>query len=144
MSSSINPQNNRDIIKYLAPLVQIWWTWLERLMRYRADKLNMGLILIWSLIWPWRSRSTTLQNNKDLNQGLLHLSFKFGDPNLNGWWVIPRTNMVTDGRTDGRTDAGNDTTWMPILASGIERGSIKHRKFRAMTRIVLTLKPLVY
>ena len=51
---------------------------------------------------------------------------------------------LTDELTDGRTDAGNDTTWMPILASGIERGSVKHRKFRAMTGIVLTLKPLIY
>ena len=56
------------------------------------------------------------QNNSDLNQGLLHS--KFGDPSLNGWWVIARTNLVTDGLTDGRTDAGNDNTRRPILASG--------------------------
>ena len=40
---------------------------------------------------PW-SRSITPQNNTDLNQGLLHLWSKFGDPSLNGWWVIARTS----------------------------------------------------
>ena len=32
---------------------------------------------------------------------------KFGDPRLNGWWVIARTDLVTDGdwRTDGQTQA---------------------------------------
>ena len=54
------------------------------------------------------------KNNRDLNQGLLHLCTKFGDPSLNRWWVIARTNLVTDGRTD----AGNDNTRRPILASG--------------------------
>ena len=58
--------------------------------------------------------SITPQNNRDLNQGLSHLWSKFGDPSLNGWWVIARTNLVTDGRTD----AGNDNTQRPILASG--------------------------
>ena len=58
------------------------------------------------------------KNNRDLNQGLLHLWSTFGDPSLKGWWVIARTNLVTDGRTDGRTDAGNDNTRRPILASG--------------------------
>ena len=47
------------------------------------------------------------QNNRDLNQGLLHLLFKFGDPSLNGCWVIARTSKClphtqTDGRTDGQ------------------------------------------
>ena len=32
------------------------------------------------------------QNNKDLNQGLLHLWSKFGDPSWNGSWVIARTS----------------------------------------------------
>ena len=54
---------------------------------------------ILSNIWPWRSRSIALQNNRDLNQGLLHICSKFGDPSLYGWRVIARTNLVTDGRT---------------------------------------------
>ena len=63
------------------------------------------------------------QNNRDLNQGLLHLWSKFGDPSLNGWWVIARTSKClphtqTDGRTHRQTDAGNDNTRRPKLASG--------------------------
>ena len=32
------------------------------------------------------------QNNRDLNQGILHLWSKFGDPSLNGCWILMRTN----------------------------------------------------
>ena len=63
------------------------------------------------------------QNNRDLNQGLIHLWPKFGDPSFNGWWVIARTSTwlphtQTDGRTHRQTDAGNDNTRRPKLASG--------------------------
>ena len=59
------------------------------------------------------------KNNKDLNQGLLHLWSKFGDPSLNGWWVIARTSLwMTHGRMDTQKDAGNDNTRRPKLASG--------------------------
>ena len=45
------------------------------------------------------------QNNRDLNQGLLHLRYKFGDPSLNACWVIARTSKwLPHGRTDGHTD----------------------------------------
>ena len=64
-----------------------------------------GKFWLWSWIWPWRSRSITPKNNKNLNQGLLHLLSKFGDSSLNGWWVIARTILVTDGRTDVQTQA---------------------------------------
>ena len=48
--------------------------------------------------------SITPQNNKDLNQVPLHLWSKFGDPSLNGWWVIARTSSwLRHGRTDGHT-----------------------------------------
>ena len=69
----------------------------------------------WSEIWPLSSVNHP-QSNRDLNQGHLHLWSKFGDPSLNGWWVIARTNLVTDWRTDGRTDGRRQ--WRPILASG--------------------------
>ena len=73
---------------------------------------------LWSSIWPWRSRSITPQNNRDLNQGLLHLLSKFGDHCLNGWWVIARTSKClphaqTDGRTDGHTDRQTQATTIP-------------------------------
>ena len=33
------------------------------------------------------------QNNRDINQVVLHLWSKFGDPCLNRWWVIMWTNL---------------------------------------------------
>ena len=70
-------------------------------------------------IWPWRSRSISPQNNRDLNQGPLHLWSKFGDPSLNGSRVIARTRKwLTHRQTNTHTDAGNDNTRKPKLASG--------------------------
>ena len=49
---------------------------------------------------------STPQNNRDLNQGLLHLHFKFGDPSLNGSRVIARTSKwLTHRLTDTQTQA---------------------------------------
>ena len=55
------------------------------------------------------------QNNRDLNQGLLHLWSKFGDPSLN-----ELSKQVIDTQTDTSThrDAGNDNTQWPKRASG--------------------------
>ena len=70
-----------------------------------------GKFWLWSLIWPWRSRSITPQYNRDLNQGLLHLQSKFTDPSLNGWWVIARTSRcLLHTRTDGHTDRQTQAT----------------------------------
>ena len=63
------------------------------------------------------SRSIIPKNNRDLNQGLLHLCSKFGDSSLNEWWVIVRTSPWLI-HTHGHTDAGNDNTRKPKLASG--------------------------
>ena len=88
-----------------------WW-WV---MACTSSK--WGKIWLWSSIWPWRSRSIIPQNNRALNQGILHLWSKCGDPSLNGWWVITRTNSwLADTRT--HTHAGNDNTRGPKLASG--------------------------
>ena len=35
-----------------------------------------------------KSSSINPQNHRDLDQGILQLWFKFGDPSLKGWWVI--------------------------------------------------------
>ena len=48
-------------------------------------------------VWPCydcrtRSRSIATQNNRDLHQAIFHFWSKFGDPNLNGWWVMVRTS----------------------------------------------------
>ena len=41
---------------------------------------------------------------------VLHLWSKFGDPSLNGWWVIARTSSwLTHGRTDGHTHTHRQT-----------------------------------
>ena len=45
-----------------------------------------------SQILPWRSRSIAPQNNRDLNQGILHLWSKFFGLSLNGWRIIARTS----------------------------------------------------
>ena len=44
MSSSINLQNNMDLNQgFLAPLVEIWWPLLERVMSYCAEKIKIGV-----------------------------------------------------------------------------------------------------
>ena len=93
----------------------------RRQRQYPKAKTGLGWKLgkFWlsSSIWPWRSPSVTPQNYRDLNQGLWHLWSKFGDPSLNGWWIIARTSSwLTDRHT--YTHAGNDNTRRPILASG--------------------------
>ena len=94
-----------------------WW-WV---MACTSSK--WGKFWLWSSIWPWKSRSIIPQNNRALNQGLLHLWSKFGDPSLNGWWVIAWTNSwLTDTRTHTHTythtRAGNDNTRRSKLVSG--------------------------
>ena len=58
-------------------LVAIWWLCI-------SSSEETGKFDFISQIWPWRSRSIATQNNRDLNQAILHLWSKFGDPSLNG------------------------------------------------------------
>ena len=45
------------------------------------------------------------QNDRDLNQGLLHLWSKVSDPSLNGWWVVARTSKwLMHTQTDTQAD----------------------------------------
>ena len=46
-----------------------------------------------------------------LNQGLLHLWSKFGDPSFNRWWVMARTSI--DAHTNGHTDRHTQATTIP-------------------------------
>ena len=121
-SRSFKLQINRDLNSGEMHL----WT---KFGNWNCDDLSSGqtqkwgIFWLWSSIWPWRSRSITPKNNRDLNQGLLQLWSKFGAPSLNGWWVIVwtsswLTHTQTDGRTHTQTDAGNDNTRRPKLASG--------------------------
>ena len=95
----------------------------------RRPKLASGKNHVWgddrsSRKWLMTSsRSITPQNNRHLNQGVLHLCFKFGDSTLNGWWVIVRTSKwlihtQTHTHTDRYTDRGDENTRRPKLASG--------------------------
>ena len=66
-------------------LVVIWWLCISG----SGETRNFDFV---SKIWPWRSKLITLRNYRDLNQCILHLWSKFGDPGLNGWWVMVRTS----------------------------------------------------
>ena len=98
---SIATQNNRDINQAILHL--------EWVMSYGADKLKMGLILPFKLNLTLKVNINTPPsphsplNKRDLNQGLLHLWSKIGDPSLNGSQVIARTSkwlIHTHGQTD--------------------------------------------
>ena len=77
-----------------------WWWLIARTNSHAQNGVNVDL----NSIWPWRSRSIAPQNNRALNQGLLHLWSRFGDPSLIGWWIITRTrSWLTDTRTHTHT-----------------------------------------
>ena len=60
-------------------LVVIWWLCISSSGETRKfDFLSQ--------IWLWRSRSIATQNNRDLDQAILHLWSKFGEPSFN--WVM--------------------------------------------------------
>ena len=61
----------------------------------------------------------SLKNNRDLNQGVLSLRFKFGDLSLSGTGVIVQTSAwLLHTETDTKTDAGDDNTRRPKLTLG--------------------------
>ena len=113
-SKSINPTNNRNFHQVVLHLLSKfggssfnWWG----VIAWTSSKWDKFILL--SSIWPWRSRSIMPETIKDLNQGLLHLWSKFGDPSLNRWRVI----MWTSSWTDGCTHAHRHTQAM-TLAGG--------------------------
>ena len=82
-------------------LVILAWT-ADGVMVRKSSK--WGKIWLSSSILPWRSRSIIPKNNRDLNQGVLHLWSKFADPSLNERWVIVRTSSwLTHTDTDPQT-----------------------------------------
>ena len=94
-----------QIERYFTSLLKMWCSWLEPVMSYGADKLNDGVNLDF---WPWGSMSIAPQNNWGLDQCILHMWSKFGDPNLKGSRVIARTSS---GLTNTRTDRPRDQSW---------------------------------
>ena len=114
-SRSIAPQNfgelNQGILhlwsKFDDPSLNGWWVMVRTSSKWGKFGLS-------SQIWPWRSRSISPQNNRDLNQGLLHLWSKFGDPSLNGSRVIARTSKwLTHRQTDRHTHTQTQATTIP-------------------------------
>ena len=102
MKVAVNrPQNNRDhkqvglhfLSKFAGSSLNRW-----RVMAWASSKL--GKFGFSSYIWPCRS-SIAPQNNRDLNQVVLHLLSKFCGSSLNVWWFMARTSS---GLTDTQTD----------------------------------------
>ena len=97
----------------------VFLTWTGDGLWYRQTQ--NGVNLDWSLMWPWKSRSIASQNNRDLNQGLLHLWSKLGDPSLNEFQVIARTSKwLTHRWTHGHRqrqypEAKNSLWWKPMI-----------------------------
>ena len=91
---------------------------------WQVDKLSCGqaqneVKFDFQVRFDLEGQGPSPQNNRNLNQGLLHLYTKFGYSSLTGWWVIVRTNKwLIHTRTNRHTDAGNDNTRRPKLASG--------------------------
>ena len=89
----------------------LWWLIVQANSKW-------GKFWVWSSIWPWRSRSITPKNNRDLNQVVLHLLTKFGGSSFYAWRVRARTSSGltdthTDGQTDGHTDRQTQATTIP-------------------------------
>ena len=93
------PKTTGILTKVFSPsgpnLVALAWTGDELSREQAQNGVNFDFEVKFDLEGQGQSPPKT---NSDLNQGILHLWSKFGDPSLNGWWVIARTNLVTDGR----------------------------------------------
>ena len=103
--------------KFENPDFNRWW-----LMARTNSQAQNGVNLDFEVKFDLEgARSITTNIDMDLNQGLLHLWSKFGDPSLNGSRVIARTSKwLTHRLTHTRThrDACYDNTRRPKLASG--------------------------
>ena len=98
-------------------LVALAWTGDELSRGQAQNEVNFDFEIKFDL--EGQGQLITPKNKRDLNQGLLHLLSKFGDPSWYGSWVIGQTSLwLTHGRTHTQTDAGNDNTRRPILARG--------------------------
>ena len=110
MSSSINPQNNRDLnqgflniwSKFGGPILNEWWV----IARTSAKWGNFDVEGKFDLEGKGQSPQ---QNNKDLNQGLLHPWFNLV---ILAWTGLELSRgQASDWHTDGQTDAGNNSRW---------------------------------
>ena len=122
--SEVQGQSSSELTEFLTVLKCICgpnleilsWTGDELSHGQAQNRVNFDFEVKFDLEVQGQSPPKTI---RDLNQGLLHLWCKFGDPSLNWCWVIARTSKwLPHGRTDTQTDAGNDNTRRPKLASG--------------------------
>ena len=93
-----------------------------------------GANLDFDLIFDLEGQGRSLHKTIDLNQVVLHLWSKVGDPSLNGSWIIMQTSKWLTLRlthTQRHIDAGNDNTRRPKLALCKKRSDpINRSKFR--------------
>ena len=122
ISRSTTLQNLQDLnqvalyrwSKFNDPSLKRWWVIARQTSSSELAKIWLKLHLTLNV------KVNHPQNKWDLYQVVLHLWSKFGDPSLNGWWVIAWRYSMTLGRTDGHThtDIDNNNTLMSKLASG--------------------------
>ena len=92
--------SNKVFITSGSNLVALAWTGDELSRGQAQNGVNFDFQVKFDLEGQGQSPPKTI--------GILTKVFytsKFGDLSLNGWWVIARTNLVTDGQTDGQTQA---------------------------------------
>ena len=95
-----------------------WWWLIAR------TSSKWGKFWHLSSIWSWSSGSIVPKNQRDLNQGLLHLWSKFGGSSLNGWWVTARTSWwLTDRHTHTHTHTRRQRQY-PKAKTGLRQKTI--------------------
>ena len=105
VSRDLNSAKMHLWTKFGNPNLNRWWV-----MGWTSSK--WGQFWLWSYIWPWRSRSITPKNNKDLNRGFF---YTYG-PNLVilAWMGDELSRgQESDYRTYGRTHRQTQPTTTP-------------------------------
>ena len=99
---------------------------------------------IWTLskIWPLRSWIITLQNYRDLNQFVLNLWSKFGDPNMSRWCVMSWISLcLIKTHTDTRTQRCRQRQY-PLAKTGLRLKCHLSRTGQTNTALMQLLQTL--
>ena len=90
INSQINRELNHGVLHILSKFggSSFNWGWFIGWNYWKWGKL-----WLWSSNWPWKSRSIAPQNNRDLNQVVLHLWSKLGDHSLSS--LVQNQTLVT-------------------------------------------------
>ena len=101
MKLKIKTKIDRDLNSAKMHLVTLAWTADELWCKQAQNEVKFDFQVKFDLEGQGRSFP---QNNMDLNQGVLYLWSKFGDPSLNEQWVIVRTiSWLIHTHTDTQT-----------------------------------------